>query len=79
MHAQFLSDFEKIADNMNGIYGFPTWEKSVHDLLLAHYAELKAIFMAYCKIMATSSSTAYSSPVSETTRAVPRSASLTTL
>ena len=37
------------------------------------------IFMAYCKIMATSSSTAYSSPVSETTRAVPRSASLTTL
>ena len=37
------------------------------------------IFMAYCMIMATSSSTAYSSPVSETMRAVPRAASLTTL
>ena len=26
---------------MNGLYGFPTWEKEVHDLLLANYAELR--------------------------------------
>jgi|MDSW01.2.fsa_nt_gb hypothetical protein len=37
------------------------------------------IFIAYCRIMATSSSTANSSPVSATTRAVPRALSGTTL
>ena len=36
---------------MDGLYGFPTWEKEVHDLLLEHYLELKSIFGAYCKTL----------------------------
>ena len=31
-HTAFLEDWAKINDNMNGIYGFPTWEKDVFEL-----------------------------------------------
>ena len=49
VHHAFLADFERI--QLMGVYGFPTWEKEVHDLLLANYAELKSIFLAYCKTL----------------------------
>ena len=46
-HAAFLAEFKQL--NLDGLYGFPTFEKEVHDLLLEHYVELKSIFGAYCK------------------------------
>lgn len=49
VHQAFLEEFGKIS--MDGLYGFPTWEKEVHDLLLEHYLELKSIFGAYCKTL----------------------------
>ena len=56
LHAAFLADFERI--NLQGVYGFPTWEQSIHDLLLLHYAELKSIFGAYCKTLGVTDETA---------------------
>ena len=57
-HKLFLEDWEKINDNMNGIYGFPTWEQEVHDLLLQNHAELRSIFGAYCKTLGVTDMTA---------------------
>jgi hypothetical protein len=47
VHQRFMEDFGKI--QLDGLYGFPTFEKEVHDTLLEHYVELKDIFGAYCK------------------------------
>ena len=34
---------------LDGLYGWPLWEKEVHDILHAAYAELISIFHAYSK------------------------------
>eukprot|EP00966_Prymnesium_polylepis_P013799 318367-Prymnesium_polylepis.1 len=35
---------------LDGLYGYPLWEAEVHDLLLAAYAPLCSIFLAYAVI-----------------------------
>jgi hypothetical protein len=57
-HAAFLADWEQLCDKLNGVCGFPTWEKEVHDILMAHHAELKSIFGAYCKTLGVTDATA---------------------
>jgi hypothetical protein len=46
-HAAFLAEFTQL--QLEGLYGWPLWEKEVHDLLHTHFATLSSIFRAYCK------------------------------
>jgi len=38
------------AVNLEGLHGFPLWEKEVHDLLQQHFHTLSAAFGTYSKI-----------------------------
>lgn len=45
-HRAFLIAFRQL--RMDGLHGFPLWEKEVHDTMHAHFSELVSIFRAYC-------------------------------
>ena len=45
-HALFRNAFNAMV--LDSLYGFPLWEKEVHDLLHASFRELGAIFRGYC-------------------------------
>ena len=36
--------------DLTDLYGYPLWERGVHDLLRQHYERLELIFWQYCKI-----------------------------
>ena len=43
-HEKFIADWQAL--DLMGLYGFPLWEKEVHDTLQKNYAELTSIFSA---------------------------------
>ena len=53
-HAAFLAEFKQL--NLDGLYGFPLWEKELHDVLQKHFPELTKIFLAYTKSIGGSGS-----------------------
>ena len=52
MHATFLNEWR--AMRLEGLYGWPLWEREVHDLVHEPFRELSSIFKAYSVGMATS-------------------------
>lgn len=46
-HEEWLHIFSMLQLSM--LYGFPLWEREVHDLLQAAFEELRAIFRSYCR------------------------------
>ena len=44
-HEAFLTEFRQL--QLEGLYGWPLWEKDVHDLLHVHFKELASVFRAY--------------------------------
>jgi len=55
-HAAWLETYQQV--ELSGLYGFPTWEKEVHDLMQAQFAELASIFRSYCRSAGESASDA---------------------
>ena len=55
-HAKWLAVWEKC--DLSHVYGFPSWEVEVHNLLQAAYPELSSIFAQYAKSGSAGSSSA---------------------
>jgi len=46
-HAAWLEHYQHI--NFSDLYGFPLWEREVHDQLQQAFADLSSIFRSYCR------------------------------
>ena len=53
-HKAWLEVWQRV--EIQDIHSFPLWEKEVHDVLQKRFADLKSIFLAYCRSIGGSGS-----------------------